>query len=1314
MAYILRLGDRKYSRRFHTDSVYLNVDFTRNWTQVLPADVPQQLNQTFTDIIQDIGNYLNCQADDQVRVSVAHPGLKSPAWIPFRKWATLTASDILNPVARILQSNEQFRLDERMSLHVCHVRVPQGDGRGRGHLKRRDSLSLEDYLKRKKAIVVIKNKDDLCFQRAIVIAKHYANKTNTPEWEAERTRLVKSSGPYSWQTKKVHHLIQEVGAKAEACRGQETWEQYQKTLGTQGYQLFVYSKLLFGKLMYKGKVSGANPKKLHLYNHDHHYDVITSMPAFLERSYYCELCNKGYNNLGDHICISVCSACRRPGPNCASDIERSCVVCHRTFYNEDCLKTHLATICRKWKKCTKCCKEWDTSRQGRLLEQHICGEFKCKICNQWHMKGDQWCYIQKVAVDKENTEKQQEKDVTRFVFYDFECHQDTGEHIPNLCVIQLCCHFCIDSNGHCHHCDPSWNHQREVIIEGPNTLDEVAKFFIHLAVKKTVSGGQKIHGNNIVAVAHNFRGYDGLLILQGLLKHTMEPPQVILSGGKVMTIQLGCLKFVDSLNFLAMPLKDMPKTFGMTELKKGYFPHFFNRPENANYIGAYPPITDYDPDGMSVGEREKFLSWYQQQQTKTFHFEQELISYCQSDVDILRRCCGAFRNIFLTETGIDPFLDSLTIASACNKVYRAHYMPADTIVIVPRALMQAPEPGEDWKQFQPRQQSNKALRWLEWRQHENTIQAFRNKQPISHIKHARNGGEVKIGPYSLDGYDNNNKAYEFNGCCYHGCPTCYPGPFEDIKHYHPYDQSRNMRDLYQHTQQRLEKLKTIGIDNIEVIWECDFDRQRRGNPEMDQFITGLERSGWPSPDPLMPRDAFFGGRTNAIQLMAEPTLPGEKIYYIDVVSLYPYICKYGKFPIQEPDIITQPDQVNWQQYEGLIQCLVLPPKSLYHPVLPFRNQKLTFPLCRSCVQEKMKQDQYTEYELCQHTDQDRAWVGTFVSLELKKAVSLGYKVLKVFEVWHWSKWSQYDTQTKTGGLFANYIDQYLKMKMESSGYPENCHTDEQKQLFIQEVFEKEGVKLEPINITPNKGKRAFSKTILNVLWGKFGQRDNFSQTEYLSDPSEYFQLMNDASENVKDVQIVNDNMVMIEKVKKEQHVQPCAITNVVIAAFVTAQARLKLYSVLEPLGDRVCYFDTDSIIYKHRPHQWNPSEGSSLGEWKNELPENVHITQFVAGGPKNYAYKLSNGETVCKVRGFTLNYRGSQQLNYDTVKNMVRNLEDVSVAITNPHKIVRSHDRKLSTRPESKLYKAVYTKRMVSVNEKGEPIDTYPYGFIRC
>ena len=44
-----------------------------------------------------------------------------------------------------------------------------------------------------------------------------------------------------------------------------------------------------------------------------------------------------------------------------------------------------------------------------------------------------------------------------------------------------------------------------------------------------------------------------------------------------MELEAAEIKFRDSLNFLPMPLKALPKTFGPTELKKAYFPHFFNR-----------------------------------------------------------------------------------------------------------------------------------------------------------------------------------------------------------------------------------------------------------------------------------------------------------------------------------------------------------------------------------------------------------------------------------------------------------------------------------------------------------------------------------------------------------------------------------------------------------------------------------------------------------------------------------------------------------------------------------------------------------------
>ncbi|ESP03349.1 hypothetical protein LOTGIDRAFT_68167, partial [Lottia gigantea] len=239
----------------------------------------------------------------------------------------------------------------------------------------------------------------------------------------------------------------------------------------------------------------------------------------------------------------------------------------------------------------------------------------------------------------------------RFVFFDFECQQDSGDHIPNLCVLQLCCHFCIQSKDPCPYCDSYWNQEKEMVMKGPDTLDQVGRWFIRLAGRRMVEGGTANSNvkksSQVICVAHNFKGYDGILMMQTIHKHAIAAPEVIMTGGK-----------------------------------KGYFPHFFNKPENASYVGPYPPQETYDPDGMNAKEREKFLKWYHERKQDTFDFSREILAYCQSDVDILRRSCGEFRRIFLNDTGIDPLASSMTLAAACNRVYRTHYLPLDTISII--------------------------------------------------------------------------------------------------------------------------------------------------------------------------------------------------------------------------------------------------------------------------------------------------------------------------------------------------------------------------------------------------------------------------------------------------------------------------------------------------------------------------------------------------------------------------------------------------------------------------------------------------------
>ena len=89
-----------------------------------------------------------------------------------------------------------------------------------------------------------------------------------------------------------------------------------------------------------------------------------------------------------------------------------------------------------------------------------------------------------------------------------------------------------------------------------------------------------------------------------------------------------------------MALAKAQSMYGFTEPKKGYFQHLFNQKENqAVILQRLPEIKYYQPDTMKSEGREKFMIWYEKHRHDCFDFQQDLLDYCRSDVDILRRCC---------------------------------------------------------------------------------------------------------------------------------------------------------------------------------------------------------------------------------------------------------------------------------------------------------------------------------------------------------------------------------------------------------------------------------------------------------------------------------------------------------------------------------------------------------------------------------------------------------------------------------------------------------------------------------------------------
>ena len=86
-----------------------------------------------------------------------------------------------------------------------------------------------------------------------------------------------------------------------------------------------------------------------------------------------------------------------------------------------------------------------------------------------------------------------------------------------------------------------------------------------------------------------------------------------------------------------------------------------------------------------------------------------------------------------------------------------------------------------------------------------------------------------------------------------GCPECY----KNRGIVNPINQ-KTMDQLYKDTLRKVKYLKDQGFEVVQK-WGCEFAKET--NEEMEQFFEEHELV-----DPLQPRDAFYGGRTNAAKL----------------------------------------------------------------------------------------------------------------------------------------------------------------------------------------------------------------------------------------------------------------------------------------------------------------------------------------------------------------------------------------------------------------------------------------------------------------
>ena len=260
------------------------------------------------------------------------------------------------------------------------------------------------------------------------------------------------------------------------------------------------------------------------------YDVINpkKLPAFHGKRFYCEKCTSFYTDFSSHPCLDPCHTCLRKECVWVSSEKRTCSDCFKFCRSSACFDHHKKS--RKFRggdvpsKCDTSfrCQLCSATVERKRGDVHRCGEHVCRICKEYVLS-DHLCYMQP-ETPKTPSDK--------FIFYDFETDFSTGEHVVNFAVAQY-------ADG------------TEFVFKGYDALNKFCLFLFSFEHK------------GFTSIAHNSKGFDGILIQRWLIQNRPTADMhVIHSGQKIMQLFLSDYKIrlIDSLNWLQMPLSNFPKT----------------------------------------------------------------------------------------------------------------------------------------------------------------------------------------------------------------------------------------------------------------------------------------------------------------------------------------------------------------------------------------------------------------------------------------------------------------------------------------------------------------------------------------------------------------------------------------------------------------------------------------------------------------------------------------------------------------------------------------------------------------------------------
>ena len=493
-------------------------------------DDVKEVYYIFQELVKTVKKRRKLSNNDRLRFVILNEELPNAISTNFNEVENFELGDLEN-VINILE----YRAIpiENCKIVVQSVKIPVSKGR---------LYLMKDTVSRKNCIITVKNDDTTCSARSIVTAM--AN-LHPEQWTKTQLHdgFNKSRKLQKEEAMKLHEE-----ANVEINNYGNDLSDVEKFAKHIGIEINIIDAEQFNSIIYTANKGSED--KIYLLKTRNHFDVIKSLTAFYDTPYFCHECKKAYTKRDKHKCPSKCLSCLTYAKERKCDgKEIVCETCNRKFFGKRCFKNHLKNrskvevktdiVCDTVKKCLDC------SRiiTGKYVNSHKCGYSECNNCNKYVGKNHK-CFMKKVKAKggyctvngKEpckNNDSIKKKDwcyscrtnTEKYIFFDYEATQNTGTHKVNLSIAK----------------------------------DFEGKEYIHNSIQEFCKGFLNDKFKGYTFIAHNSKGYDSHFVLKWLIDQGIKP-YCIYNGAKIMFMEIPKLsiRFIDSLNFLQMPLKSFP------------------------------------------------------------------------------------------------------------------------------------------------------------------------------------------------------------------------------------------------------------------------------------------------------------------------------------------------------------------------------------------------------------------------------------------------------------------------------------------------------------------------------------------------------------------------------------------------------------------------------------------------------------------------------------------------------------------------------------------------------------------------------------